>query len=63
MPGHKCQFNTTSIKFLGQVVDQEGVKADPTKVQEVCELKPLTTVKELHRLLGMANQLSKFLPS
>ena len=58
----KCQFNTTSIKFLGQVVDQEGVKADPTKVQAVLELKPPTTVKELRRLLGMANQLSKFSP-
>ena len=48
------QFDTTSITFLGQVADQEGVKPDPAKVQAVLELKPPTNIKELHRLLGMA---------
>ena len=56
----KCQFNTTSIKFLGQIFDQEGVKADPTMVQAILKLEPPTNVKELRYLLGMANQLSKF---
>ena len=27
----KCVFNTTSINFLGQLVDDTGVKADPDK--------------------------------
>ena len=58
----KCQFNAASIKFLGQVVDQDGVKPDPTKVQAILELEPPTNVKELRRLLEMANQLSKFSP-
>ena len=59
----KCEFNTTSIKFLGQVVDSEGVKADPAKIRAILELKPPTNVKELRHLLGMANQLSKFSPN
>ena len=33
----KCVFNTTSIKFLGQLIDNTGVKADPEKVPPKCE--------------------------
>ena len=56
----KRQFNTTSIKFLGQVVDQNRVKPDTTKVQAILELKSPTNVKELHHLLEIPNQFSKF---
>ena len=59
----KCRFSVTSITFLGQVVDKEGVKADLAKIRAVLELKPPTNIKELRRLLGMANQLSKFSPN
>ena len=43
----KCVFNTTSIKFLGQLVDNTGVKADPDKIQAIQGLKPPTNVSEL----------------
>ena len=56
----KCVFNTTSINFLGQQIDNSGVKADPEKIHAVQELAPPTNVSELRRFLGMANQLSKF---
>ena len=58
----KCVFNTTSINFLGQQIDNSGVKADPEKIHAVKELPPPTNVSELRRFLGMVNQLSKFLP-
>jgi len=59
----KCVFNTTSIKFLGQLVDNTGVKADPDKIRAIQGLKPPTNVSELRRFLGMINQLSKFAPN
>ena len=31
----KCVFLTSSMKFLGHVTDQEGIKADPEKVQAI----------------------------
>ena len=43
----KCVFNATSIKFLGQLVDSTGVKADPDKIQAIQGLKPTTNVSEL----------------
>ena len=59
----KCVFNTTSIKFLRQLVDSTGVKADPDKIQAKQSLKPPMNVRELRRFLGMVNQLSKFAPN
>ena len=29
----KCVFSTSSVKFLGHVIDQEDIKPDPEKVQ------------------------------
>ena len=43
----KCVFNTTSIKFLGQLFDNTGVKADPDKIRAIQGLKPPTDVSEL----------------
>ena len=31
----KCQFSTKRVKFLGQLVDEEGLKPDPEKVAAI----------------------------
>ena len=54
----KCVFNTTSIKFPGQLIDCNGVKADPEKSQAIQDLAPPTNMTELCRFSGMVNQLS-----
>ena len=51
-----------SAKFLGQLVDESGVRPDPEKVRAIREMKTPMTVSELRRFLGMINQHSKFLP-
>ncbi len=38
----KCQFEKTSVKFLGHVVDQDGIRPDLTKMkhpESVTELR------------------------
>ena len=35
----KCVFSTGSIKFLGHVIDQEGIKSDPEKVQAIQDME------------------------
>ena len=59
----KCKFWKTNIQFLGQIIDGEGVRPDPTKVKAIQQFQQPTNVKELHRFLGMANHLSKFTPN
>ena len=56
----KCEFGKEQLKFLGHIIDREGIRADPDKVTAITEMKPPTNVLELRRFMGMANQLGKF---
>jgi len=31
----KCEFSKTTVKFLGHVIDHQGIKPDPEKVQAI----------------------------
>ena len=57
--GKKCQFYQNSIRFLGHLIDKDGIHPDPDKVAAISEMEPPTNVTELRRFLGMANQLGK----
>ena len=59
----KCKFSKGSLKFLGHVIDKNGISADPEKVRAITELPPPTNISELRRVMGLINQLGKFLPS
>jgi hypothetical protein len=43
----KCEFWLDSVKFLGHTVSSEGISVDPTKVQEVMDWKPPTSVHQI----------------
>ncbi len=58
----KCQFSQTSINFLGQSVDEHGIRPDATKVAAIQRMEEPRNITELGRFLGMVNQLSKFSP-
>ena len=58
----KCEFSKDNIRFLGQLVNQQGVAPDPDKVKAIVEMKLPVNVAEVRRFLGMVNQLGKFSP-
>ena len=58
----KCIFSTKSIKFIGQVVDANGIKPDPDKITAINDMPQPTNITELRQFLGMVNQLNKFSP-
>ena len=58
----KCEFSKKSITFLGQVIDQEGIRPDPNKVQAIAKMITPQCVADVRRFLGMVNQLNKFSP-
>ena len=58
----KCEFSKDNIRFLGQLVNQQGVAPDPEKVKAIVEMKLPVNVAEVRRFLGMVNQLGKFSP-
>ena len=59
----KCEFNKTSIRFLGHIIDSSGVHADGQKLEAIQRFPDPTNTTELIRLTGMANQLGKFVPN
>ncbi|XP_042147960.1 uncharacterized protein K02A2.6-like [Ixodes scapularis] len=58
----KCEFRKTKIKFLGHVLDSNGIAADPEKTEAIRKMSPPGNTTELRSFLGMVNQLAKFLP-
>ena len=56
----KCKFSQQQITFLGQVIDADGVRPDPSKVRAIVEMKEPTDRGELRRFLGITNQLGQF---
>eukprot|EP00064_Thunnus_orientalis_P013389 superscaffoldBa00002172_g13428 len=56
------QFSRDTSKFLGQIIDQSGVRADPDKLEAVTDMKEPADVSGVRRFLGMVNHLSKYLP-
>ena len=59
----KCMFEQERVKFLGQVVDQVGVRPDPDKVSAIANFRTPRCVGDIRRIIGMANQLGKFSPN
>ena len=59
----KCQFSQSQVKFLGQVVDQNGICPDPEKVAAIQNVKSPSNVGDIRCFLGMVNHLSKFAPN
>ena len=56
----KCSFNKTQVEYLGHIVGQGTVSADPKKVSAIKEYPLPTTVTELRSFLGLANQFRRF---
>ena len=56
----KCQFLQESIKFLGHVIDKNGIHANPEKTTAISNMKPPQSVPDLRRFMGLVNQLGKF---
>ena len=59
----KCEFNRSTLTFLGNVIDANGIRADPSKTEAIREMQPPTSVPAVRRFLGMVNQLGKFTPN
>ena len=59
----KCLFSMSRLQYLGQVIDSDGIRKDPVKVNAITELPEPQDVPDVRRLLGMVNQQMKFLPN
>uniref|UniRef100_A0A2N9EH15 Uncharacterized protein n=1 Tax=Fagus sylvatica TaxID=28930 RepID=A0A2N9EH15_FAGSY len=56
----KCVFGVPSGKFLGFMVSQRGIEANPDKIKAILEMSPPKTVREVQSLTGKAAALNRF---
>ena len=57
----KCAFGVTAGKFLGFMVSQRGIEANPNKIRAIIETTPPRNVKEVQSLSGKVAALDRFL--
>ena len=56
----KCVFGVASGKFLGFMVSQRGIEANPEKVQAIINIALPRTIKEVQKLTGRIVALNRF---
>jgi hypothetical protein len=59
----KCTFAVTRTKYLGHVLDGEGVHVDPSYVKGVTDMPLPSSVKELQSFLGLTGYYRRFINS
>jgi hypothetical protein len=57
----KCAFGVSSRKFLGFMVSQRGIEANPEKVSSVLGMQSPQTTKQLQQLTGRIAALNRFI--
>jgi hypothetical protein len=57
----KCAFAQASIKFLGHIINSDGIQADPQKTAAIRDMETPKSVSDLRRFLEMVT--SQSLPS
>jgi len=58
----KCIFGVDRGKFLGFMLTQRDIEANPKKCNAIIEIRSPTNVKEVQRLIDRLNAISCFLP-
>lgn len=57
----KCAFGVRAGKFLGYMVTERGVEANPKKAQAIINMQPPRNIREVQILTGSLTALSRFI--
>ena len=57
----KWAFGVSSRKFLGFMVSQRGIEANPDKMQAILNMEPPKNIKEVQSLTGRVAALNRFI--
>nr|XP_043633164.1 uncharacterized protein LOC122604340 [Erigeron canadensis] len=57
----KCEFWLEEVKFLGPVVNKDGIKVDPSKIEAVEHWRRPETPTEIRQFLGLVGYYRRFI--
>ncbi|KAL0405505.1 UNVERIFIED_CONTAM: hypothetical protein Slati_3864400 [Sesamum latifolium] len=57
----KCALGVQGGRFLGFMVTQRGIKANPSKIKAILDMKAPSNINEVQRLTGRITALSRFI--
>jgi len=57
----KCKFHQTKIKYLGVILSQDNIEADPTKVKGVAQWPEPQDKREVRQFLEFCNFYRRFI--
>src|SRR3954471_23865153 len=57
----KCVFGVTAGKFLGFMVTNRGIEANPDKIQDILDMEEPKTLHDIQKFNGKLAALSRFL--
>ncbi|KMQ92133.1 reverse ribonuclease integrase [Lasius niger] len=58
----KSKFCRSQVRYLGFLVQQDGLSVDPEKTMSIVEYPPPRNIKQLRRFIGMASWYRRFIP-
>ncbi|KIH68447.1 hypothetical protein ANCDUO_01214 [Ancylostoma duodenale] len=56
----KCNFATTWITYLGYIIDKDGRRPDPSKIDAIQRMPAPKDVAQLRSFLGLMSYCGKF---
>lgn len=57
----KCQFMKEETKFLGHIINKDGIKTEESKIQSIKDYERPKCIKKLRSFLGLTNYYRKFI--
>lgn len=57
----KCKFATEAVQYLGQIVSEEGVKVDSSKIKAVKNYPATEIADQVRAFLGLSNYYRRFI--
>ncbi|XP_059059434.1 uncharacterized protein K02A2.6-like [Achroia grisella] len=57
----KCSFFVNKVKYLGYIIDKDGIHADPDEVTPILNMAIPRDISELRSFIGMVNFYSRFI--
>ncbi|KAL0398231.1 UNVERIFIED_CONTAM: Transposon Ty3-G Gag-Pol polyprotein [Sesamum radiatum] len=57
----KCTFGVRGGKFLGYMISERGIEANPEKIRAIMDMPPPRSIREVQKLAGKLAALNRFI--